>query len=667
MRKLVRFVKDHIAIFLIITCSMLAYGVLLPWLGLYTDDWIFLNTYHNFGSKGLFDYFRIHRPVWGLTYQIAMPFLGTKAWVWHIYGLSWRLITSLAFYWLLRLVWPQRKKFSLMAGLLFAIYPGYLLQPLSLVMGHVVLVYAVFILSLVFTILAIQCPNNKIVYSTLALLGSLFNITAMEYFLPLEVIRLVLIYLVLPKNKKVLRRIWDSLAYWLPYALILLSVTIYRAFFYQPQTKFYSLTLMDSLKSNVLGTLLQLGKDILNSIYQSSVYTWIQPLISLENTLQKFNKLNLVIFGFFLAAFLLVLFATLRLVDKEINPRPSKVDWSPLIISLIALFIAGWPFYVTGLMVMPSGFYSRFTLPFIFGSAILGAFLLDEIKVKWITAVIFSIFVSSGIVYHFATQNTLRMVTFDNTRMIYELTWRIPGLQPGATVVTNEGSEYFTYSTLAAQLNLIYPLRPDEKISYGWIWPKELSQLTSNPITKGQTFTEDLIPYPFSGNTNQLVVIQVRPNSCLRVITPDSIKVEKSLVDYGLNLISDQTLIDLNQKQQGIELSAFGNEPEHGWCYYFEKADMALQKGDFGAVVEYYSQVQENYLTAMQPEEWLPFIEGLGKAGKAQEALEISNHLISSQPGDKQISFGVCAAWARIIETNPRNEALLAMKQWSCP
>jgi len=154
-------------------------------LGLYTDDWTFLGTYHNFGSTGLFDYFQQHRPVWGLTYQLAMPLLGTKAWVWHIYGIFWRTAASLAFYWLMKLLWPQRKNFTIMAGVLFAIYPVYLLQPLSLVMGQVLMVYAVFILSLVFTILAIQNPKHKIAYTLLAMLGSLFNITTMEYFLPL--------------------------------------------------------------------------------------------------------------------------------------------------------------------------------------------------------------------------------------------------------------------------------------------------------------------------------------------------------------------------------------------------------------------------------------------------------------------------------------------------
>jgi len=390
-------------------------------------------------------------------------------------------------------------------------------------------------------------------------------------------------------------------------------------------------------------------------------------MISLVNAMQKFSKLNLIILGFSSTAFLLILFATLRFVRKETTQRQTKVDWSPLIVSLNALFIAGWPFYVTGLGVTPSGFNSRFTLPFIFGAAILVAFLLDEVRINWVTAVLFSAIVGSSIGYHFTTQNSFRMVTADNTRTIYELLWRVPGLKPGTTLVTNEGSEYFTYSTLAAQLNLIYPPDSGNKISYGWIWPKELSQLTSDPITAGQAFSEDLIPYPFFGNTSKLIAIQVRPNSCLRVITSDSIKIEKSLDNYGVHLISDPSLIDLNQEQKFLDISAFGSEPYHGWCYYYEKTDLALQKGDFQAIIENYDQVQKKSLAPLQPEEWLPFIEGLGIVGKLQDALEISQNLLATQNGDQQITYGVCSAWRKINKINPSSDVSSVMKQLACP
>ena len=667
MQKAIKFIKDHIAVILIITCSLLAYAVMVPRLGLYTDDWTFLTIYQNSGSQGLFDYFRTHRPLWGLTYQIVMPFLGTKAWVWQIYGIFWRVAASLAFFWLLKLVWPQKKKFALMAGVLFAIYPGYLLQPLALVMGQVWMVYTVFLISLVFSVLAVQNPKHRTLYTIVAMLGSLFNITAMEYFLPLELTRVILIYFVLQGNLKTSKRIWQSLKLWLPYALILLAVVIYRVFFYQDQTNIYSLVLLDAFKANAFTASLQLGGDVLNSIYQSAVIAWIQPLGNLLDALRTLNKLHLIILGFTAAVFLFVIFAALRLVRKDNLPSQSKVDWSPLVVSLIALFVAGWPFYVTRLEVLPSGFHSRFTLPFIFGAAILLAFILDRIRINWVSALIFSILVSSGIGYHFTTQNSLRMVTVDNTRMIYELLWRIPGLQPGTTIVTNEGSEYFTYSTLSAQLNLIYPLQPGDKVSYGWIWPKELSQLTSNPITAGQDFNMGLIPYPFIGNTSRLIAIQTQPNSCLRVITPDSIKVQKSLDGYGVSSISDPTLINLDESQKPLDIAAFGAEPAHGWCYYFEKTDLALQKGDLATIIENYDLVQKQSLTALQPVEWLPFIEGLGKAGKVSDALEQSQQVLTGKKADEQLSYGVCSTWSRIKESNPSGEVTTAMTKLACP
>ena len=52
----------------------------------------------------------------------------------------------------------------------------------------------------------------------------------------------------------------------------------------------------------------------------------------------------------------------------------------------------------------------------------------------------------------------------------------------------------------------------------------------------------------------------------------------------------------------------FGEEPAHDWCYYYEKADLALQKGDFAEVLRLGEEAEQNGYHPDDKIEWLPFI-----------------------------------------------------------
>src|SRR3989304_10257861 len=74
---------------LILIACILAYGIMIPWLGLYSDDWIYLTSFHKFGTEGLTRYFSTNRPVWGFIYQSNLPILGITPCHWHLFGFFW--------------------------------------------------------------------------------------------------------------------------------------------------------------------------------------------------------------------------------------------------------------------------------------------------------------------------------------------------------------------------------------------------------------------------------------------------------------------------------------------------------------------------------------------------------------------------------------------------
>ena len=66
--------------------------------------------------------------------------------------------------------------------------------------------------------------------------------------------------------------------------------------------------------------------------------------------------------------------------------------------------------------------------------------------------------------------------------------------------------------------------------------------------------------------------------------------------------------------------NVFSPEPDHGWCYYFEKAELARQVEDWEKVVELGDEARRVGFAPADGTEWLPFIEGYASAGRYDEA-----------------------------------------------
>ena len=90
-----------------------------------------------------------------------------------------------------------------------------------------------------------------------------------------------------------------------------------------------------------------------------------------------------------------------------------------------------------------------------------------------------------------------------------------------------------------------------------------------------------------------------------------------------------------------------GAEPQHGWCYFFEKADLARQLEDWAEVTRLGDQAQAAGFQpdtpgANSPYEWLPFIEGLGRSGRWQEAADLTRQADVVDPAYRAM---LCEVW----------------------
>ncbi|MCD4751828.1 MAG: hypothetical protein K8R40_02030, partial [Anaerolineaceae bacterium] len=105
MKETLKSNKEIIAILLIIVISCLAF---LPFAN---QTGYFLNDWHPLAGKltgaSPFQMWIHERVGVGLLYQMTYPIIGDWLFGWQLFTLSMRILSSLAFYWLLRIIWPE--------------------------------------------------------------------------------------------------------------------------------------------------------------------------------------------------------------------------------------------------------------------------------------------------------------------------------------------------------------------------------------------------------------------------------------------------------------------------------------------------------------------------------------------------------------------------------
>ncbi|MEL7644354.1 MAG: hypothetical protein AAGU25_09635, partial [bacterium] len=232
----------------ILLVCVLAYGLVIPWLGFYWDDWAFLFIRTQLGAEGLTRYFATNRPFIAWIPQVTIPLLGTTPWKWHMFMLLVRAASVVSVWWVIRLAWQKRRSIALWAALLFAVYPGFDQQPIAINYSDFFLLFTFLMLSFGLGILAVRTPRKNWWLLLIALPLSAYNHLALEYFFLLEFLRPVLMWLSLQDqelNRR--RRLLRVLAGWVPFLLVWAGALIWRFFIFDYQTNNYEIGLLDQL------------------------------------------------------------------------------------------------------------------------------------------------------------------------------------------------------------------------------------------------------------------------------------------------------------------------------------------------------------------------------------------------------------------------------------
>jgi len=184
---------------LLLLLTIISFGLLIPFMGYFMDDWYLIWFKHTFGALQYPAYFALDRPLMGYFYVIAnaLLFNSESPLVWHIFGLLTRWVCTLALWQFLNTLWPRNLKQNTWVALLAAVFPGFIQHWIIVVYSFFYVCLAGLFFSFTLMIRAIRDRNHFWFNYILSILIGFYSFAAAEFYSGLELIRPVILWILL--------------------------------------------------------------------------------------------------------------------------------------------------------------------------------------------------------------------------------------------------------------------------------------------------------------------------------------------------------------------------------------------------------------------------------------------------------------------------------------
>ena len=634
---------------------VLSFGLLIPWLGFYWDDWPSIYYLHVLGPRGFIDAFAGDRPSLGWFFMLTSTIVGESTFGWQVFGLLARWLSSLALWWTLRTLWPGHARQATWVALLFAAYPGFLQQYIAVTYSHTWIVLALFFISLGTMLWAIRQP--RFFWPLMALSSALaaFCMFTDEYFFGLELLRPILLWLAVDSETKAsLKKLGRTALRWLPFALLMAVFLIWRLIIHESPRG--QVQIFDKLRDAPIETIQDTAKEVSQDIIESSFIAWGQ-VVNIPRQFRDGIGPSVFYAAAVIAVFTMASFYLTRFVSLTDSQAPPEPGWGwpiqAILIGGFALLIGGIPFWVTNLPIDLRFPWDRFTLAMNLGASLLIVGILELLfRNKLVNALLLAALIALAAGMHEQLANLYRREWNSQRTFFWQMVWRAPHIQPGTMILTAElPFTYYSDNSLTAPLNWIYaPELTSRQIPYLFFNVESRLGGSLAGFERGQTIEENYRALSFNGSTSQALAIYYSPPGCIKVVDPatDARTPQKPLYFSKVLGLSQPDLIrSVTKPTASPPQPYFGSEPEHDWCYYFEKADLARQHGDWKEAArlgDLAFQI-DNRLYEVNATELLPFIEAYAYTGNWERAKALS---LEAQRLTFRMQRILCDTWMRI-------------------
>ncbi|HSG43565.1 MAG TPA: hypothetical protein VLA72_10470, partial [Anaerolineales bacterium] len=598
--------------------------------------------------------FSTDRPFMGVIYSLVYRLLGESYVNWHWYALIWRFIGGLAFFWILRLIWPKEKYITTLMTVLFIVYPGFLSQPNANTKQNHLYGFGTALLSIAFMIQAMKTNIRvwKIIYSVLSIILTINYLFIYEYMIGFEGTRLLLLGFILYQEgfnnfrsfaKEIFKKFWL-------YLMAIAGFVYWRIFIFEStrnatDTSRLFEDYLGDLRYMSIRLILETAKDFLDV----TIFAWFVQPYQLFSSSRYSDLANALLITVIVIAFvLLYTFLFKKRWGVDVNePETPHLIKEFLLLGIFTTVFAIVPVILFGRQVDLNDAYKSYGLHPIGGVVmfIVGLVLMFQYQFRRLILIaLIGISVSAQ-----ALNADYWAQLWDYQRETWwQLTWRAPDIKDDTMVIAYlpEGFRIQQDYEVWGPVNLIY--RPGMAETPA-IQSEVLTIETTYDVLRGNVRSNRIRDIKMNRDFNNLLLISLpSSSSCMQVID-GTLPVYSADEAFPVQQIGGYSHVDriIPIGEPPVPSSSiFGSEPEHDWCYYYQKASLARQTGDWKEVGRLYDKTISLGLDTDDKAEMIPFFEALVNLGRFEEAENLYREQIR---GQARVRFPLCT----LLEEDP--------------
>jgi len=658
---------------LLVAVAAICYMSIAHLLGYYNDDWYLIYAGVSQGAEKFHDVFAIDRPLRGYFVGWMFELFGVNPWLYSLGAFLMRCLSALGLLWILRIIWPEERKTIYAAVILFIVYPGFLDQPNAIDFQSHLWGFALAILSIGCTLQAITTSKkqNKAIFIVLSLVTQILYLMLMEYYIGLEGLRVLLIaYLSWKQDHVDLAKLaWRIFLRYLPSFLVSLGFLFWLTQIFQVQRQTVNVDtmlgyIMENPLKRLIGLFINLLKDVSNVIF----IAWAEPFYQyafVEQLKQLLLEISLAILAGGSAWLGLSLVKDTPIDDTNQSDR-SHVARDMVLIGFFGAVLALVPISFSNRQVIFNGF-SRFSLPPSIGAI----FILAGILVAMGKSKLRTWFLVSLVILATMTHIGNGLNYTDRWKVMrdfwWQVSWRAPDLASGTVLMaeyanTGIAEDYFVWGPA----NLIYyPTLPYQTKTWLNLNAATLHNINLNAVITQAKQKDERRGFVSEIDFSKLLVLSMpSENTCVHALDGNSLEFSDQ-TRAEIALIAPYSQINqimVDEPMTRPPETIFGEEPAHDWCYYYQKADLARQRGDWDEIVRLGEEAARLNLQPYDSIEWMPFIEGYAYSGEKDHAQDLASIVNENPYYRHQVCEEISSDPYQIAERFPDGHLLLLIE-----
>ena len=448
-----------------------------------------------------------------------------------------------------------------------------------------------------------------------------------EYAVGLEALRPMLLWVALENREKLppKRALLRLLLWWAPFVLLSGLFVVWRFFFFnstRPTTDVDRLLLAYS--SDKAGMLLRLILEMGRDFIESAFMAWVVPLYR-DWYYPSYRQLLAGLIIALLAGAACWLYLRRGSNTAQAGAEERRVSLSWVWIGALSVAFGLLPVLFSNRNVIFQARDARYTLPAMIGaSMLLGGLVFLAIKPRlrpWAIAIL----VGMGVLAHYNAALMKRDDWNIQKQVWWQLSWRAPSLEKATLLFLKPPSllDFAEGYQAWAPANLIYYPDSESPTLSGEILDRSFLPYLRGGIRKPKTHREIWINRNFA---RPLVLSMPDSAACLHVLDGQHYELSSS-TDPLVQAFAPYSRTDLIKTDVPFTTppaAIFGSEPQHTWCYYYQKAGYARQAGDWAGIARLGAEAEQKGLAPSDASEWMPFLEGYASAGQVEKARQLA-------------------------------------------